>query len=174
MGMSAEEINGSRLDILSETARGDISTLTPEVAAGMDREARAIWGRNQLIEWIDREITRLEEHAETIDLDTIDQDRAEAADRALFDPSKEASLARRYESEARQGFFRALGEFRQAEAEVEAAESDAGTPEPVETSEPLASFREIHPVSRIPAVDSGLRKDGETVRASRDRRITVS
>jgi hypothetical protein len=152
MGMSAEEINGSRLDILSETARGDISTLTPEVAAGMDREARAIWGRNQLIEWIDREITRLEEHAETIDLDTIDQDRAEA----------------------RQGFFRALGEFRQAEAEVEAAESDAGTPEPVETSEPLASFREIHPVSRIPAVDSGLRKDGETVRASRDRRITVS
>ena len=43
------------------------------------------------------------------------EDPVEAGHRAMFDPSKEASLARKYEAAAERGFFRALKEFRQAQ-----------------------------------------------------------
>ena len=41
--------------------------------------------------------------------------KAEAGRRAMFDPSKEACLARKYEATAERGFFRALKELRQHE-----------------------------------------------------------
>ena len=41
------------------------------------------------------------------------EDPDEAGDIALFDPSKEACLARKYEAAAERGFFRAIKEFRQ-------------------------------------------------------------
>ena len=50
--------------------------------------------------------------------------RAEAERRALFDASKEASLARKYEAQAERGFFRALKELRQHERAMKAAEAD--------------------------------------------------
>jgi hypothetical protein len=43
-----------------------------------------------------------------------------AARRALFDPSREATLARKYEAAAERGFFRALKELRQVEREAKA------------------------------------------------------
>ena len=49
--------------------------------------------------------------------------RAEAGRRAMFDPSKEASLARKYEAAAERGFFRALKELRQLEKQAKADES---------------------------------------------------
>jgi hypothetical protein len=49
--------------------------------------------------------------------------RAEAGKLALFDPSPEAVLARKYEAEARRGFLRALKELRQHEKAVKAAET---------------------------------------------------
>ena len=48
--------------------------------------------------------------------------RKEAGRRALFDPSKEASLARKYEAAAERGFFRCLKELRQREKEAKAVE----------------------------------------------------
>ena len=45
--------------------------------------------------------------------------------RALFDPSKEASLARKYEAAAERGFFRALKELRLLEGQAKAAEAEA-------------------------------------------------
>ncbi|WP_435020655.1 hypothetical protein TA3x_001948 [Tundrisphaera sp. TA3] len=54
-----------------------------------------------------------------IDDDDEAADRAQAAERALFDPSKEAQLARRYEAAAERALFRALREFRQIEARNE-------------------------------------------------------
>ena len=89
-------------------------------------EARKAWARDRLIERIDAEIAGLESHFETLDFETIELDRAESGERALFDPSREACLARRYESEARRGFFKALKDFRQAEAEI--AERVASAP----------------------------------------------
>jgi hypothetical protein len=57
-----------------------------------------------------------------------DRLRAEAGKIALFDPSKEATLARRYEAAAERGLFRALNEFRQVEKEAraESAPPDTG------------------------------------------------
>ena len=51
--------------------------------------------------------------------------RAAAERRALFDASKEASLARKYEAAAERGFFRALKELRQHERRLKAAEDEA-------------------------------------------------
>ena len=44
--------------------------------------------------------------------------RSEAARRAMFDPSKEATLARRYEAAAERAFFRCLKELRQMERQA--------------------------------------------------------
>ena len=52
--------------------------------------------------------------------------RAEAGRRAMFDPSKEASLARKYEAAAERGFFRALKELRQLEKQAKAADPSVG------------------------------------------------
>ncbi len=41
------------------------------------------------------------------------EDPVEAGHRAMFDPSKEACLARKYEAAAERGFFRSVKEFRQ-------------------------------------------------------------
>ena len=49
--------------------------------------------------------------------------RAEAGCRAMFDPSKEVSLARKYEAAAERGFFRALKELRQLEKQAKVDES---------------------------------------------------
>ena len=89
----------------------------------------------------------MEIHRDTLDFEMIELDRSEAGARALFDPSKEATLARRYESEAHRGFFKALKEFRQAEAEAAArAEAEADAPPPpsevVEPAESLGSSRD--------------------------------
>jgi hypothetical protein len=103
-----------------------------------------------LVERIDQEIAKLEEHFVDLDVEKIEQDRAEAGDRALFDPSREAALARRYESEARRGFFRSLKEFRQVEAEAaERLESEAqsASASTDESSAPLASCRGSAPPS---------------------------
>jgi hypothetical protein len=54
-----------------------------------------------------------------------DRLRAEAGRRAMFDPSKEATLARKYEAAAERGFFRALKELRQLEKQAKAAEPAA-------------------------------------------------
>jgi hypothetical protein len=114
-GHRLDEARISRIGALSKAAWGDFSDLA-EGSELADEDRRA-WARLLLVERIDEAIAELEEHYETLDFETIEQDRAEAPVRALFDPSREASLARRYESEARRGFFKAYKELKQAEAE---------------------------------------------------------
>ena len=81
--------------------------------------------------------------------------RLHAAKLALFDPSKEACLARKYEAETQRSFYRALNEFRQVRAEAKAAQP---APEPAPTRPPLASFspepalaRKAAPIAPRPA-----------------------
>ncbi len=121
MGLRGEDLRGSRLEAYTYAVFGDSARLTPEEGAGLADRDRREWARARVLERLDEEIAGLEAHFEALDLEAFDRDRAEAADRALFDPSKEATLARRYEAEARRGFFRALKEFREVEAEVEGA-----------------------------------------------------
>ena len=89
------------------------------------------------------EIAQLEEHRKTLDFELIELDRAEAGDRALFDASKPACLARRYRADAERGFFKAMKEFRQVEAEAMAKGEWVSPPAPEASPEAkLGSFRE--------------------------------
>ena len=137
MGFRDDEARAARKGRLTRATWADFSGLAETDGASLEREARQAWARTQLLEWIDQEIAGLEENYLTLDFETIELDRAGAGDRALFDPSKEASLARRYESEARRGFFKALKEFHKAEAEE--ADRVESVP-PASAKRPVASL----------------------------------
>jgi len=140
-GMKLADLTGARfMDIpatpvhaLTKAIGGDYKDLRPGQGEGLpDRERRG-WARDRLAELIDGEVQQLLTHRETLDVEAIERDRAGAADRSGFDPSKEATLARKYEAAAERGFFRTLREFRESE---EAAAAGASPPE---NSEALGS-----------------------------------
>ncbi len=139
---------GSRLKALSRGFWGDFEALGDGGDDDLDEEFRRGWAKAMLFERIDAEIAGLEAHRETLDFELIEIDRAEAGARALFDSSKDATLARRYESENRRGFFKALKEFRTVEAESEArAESAPALPAPSRPATQMGSSRETAPPS---------------------------
>jgi hypothetical protein len=127
MGRRSEDARESRIGDLSQAVGRNFFALEAHDGAGLNEADRMTWAMGKLVERIDEEIAGLKAHRESLDHATIKLDRQGAADRALFDPSREATLARRYESEARRGFFKALKEFRQVEAE--AADQTESAPE---------------------------------------------
>ncbi len=111
---------------LIEAIGGDFHHLGPdEYLHFPSRESRLEWACGELIQIIDAEIAKLAALRAGFDLDSIERERLEAADRAMFDPGPEAILARKYEGAATRHFFRALREFRENEAKL--AEADADT-----------------------------------------------
>ena len=80
---------------------------------GADRQAAALTLR---IRQVEAEFTP----PDGVDEAEADQLRAEAVRIAMFDPSKEATLARQYEAAAERGFYRALKQLRQMEQQAEA------------------------------------------------------
>jgi hypothetical protein len=155
-GYRVDDAGASELAVLSKATWGDFAAIggTLKSRAEVDRVepldeddedvepvdvGREVCARARLVERIDAEIAALEAHHETLDFRTIELDRAGAPDRALFDPSRDATLARRYESEASRGFYKALKEYRLAEDEA-AERTDAGaTPESEQNCDALAS-----------------------------------
>ncbi len=68
-------------------------------------------------------------------------DPVKAGHRAMFDPSKDACLARKYEAAAERGFFRAIKEFRQLQRETKVPTPSKSEAESVRKSmNQLASF----------------------------------
>jgi hypothetical protein len=126
-GVRSERSHDTRIGDLSNAIWGEFHNLAAHEGGDLDNEARRNWARAALLELVDAQIAELEAHRGTLDLDRIEQDRREAPVRATFDDSKEASLARRYEADSDRGFYKALKEFRQVEAEattrIEAAPS---------------------------------------------------
>jgi hypothetical protein len=104
-------------------------------------EAAKATGRAKMIERIDREIAALEAHRKTLDHAMLELDRQEAPGRALFDDSKTAQLARRYEAEASRRYFKLLAQLKQAEAEAAERTPVAATPVPPSPSSSNGSFR---------------------------------
>lgn len=147
IGLKARHAPASRLGQLSRGVWGDFAGLDESEGSGLDEEFRREWAKAQLIEALDTEIAALEAHYETLDFETIAIDRSEAGRRALFDASKPACLARRYEGEARRGFFKAMKEFRQIEADANAKEEAAPAPSPSRPDPKVGSFRETGPSS---------------------------
>ena len=133
------EVPVTRVRALSEAIVGDFQFLNPGEGEGLSRADRIDWARNAMADLIDAEIDMLLEHRETLDLDTIERDRAGAAGRSAFDPSKEAILARRYEAAAERAVYKALNELRRVEAEAAAGLAEPVAVEaPEESSEPEA------------------------------------
>lgn len=155
-GERAKDLAGSkggpRIVGLSRAILGDFSGLVE--GSELDEADRKAWARLLMAEEIEARIGELEAHYETLDFETIELDREQAPTRALFDPSKEASLARRYESEARRGFFRAMRELKRAEAEAAERPAPVATPEPEAACEALGSSCETTPAPREPRPSS--------------------
>jgi hypothetical protein len=69
------------------------------------------------------------EYPEGLDEAGIARLRNEISKRAMFDDSKEATLARKYEAAAERGFFKALKELRILERQNKAADAEMLAPE---------------------------------------------
>jgi len=173
-GLRAEILSGrapgtfgaSRLSALTGANWGDFGYLDPAEYAGVGLNERVPWARARLIEWIDAEIARLVAHRATLDLAIIAAGRAGAATLALFDPGKEATLARKYEAAAERGLHRALRDLKALQKEPAARKVAPACPAP-----PLASFspagREIDTPRAKPArVGSELRSESSPMARS--------
>jgi hypothetical protein len=77
---------------------------------------------------------------EDADPATTQQLKAEAKARAMFDPSREANLARKYEAAAERGFYRALKELRELKKQARASQPEDAAEALRET---LASFSQL-------------------------------
>ena len=117
MGLRRVDVPVSRARALSEAIAGDFRHLGSGDGENPERVERQCWAAGQLVDLIDGEIAALKRLREGLDLEGLELDRAEAAARVMFDHSKEAILARKYEAATERGLYRALREFRQFQAE---------------------------------------------------------
>ena len=122
---------------ISNAVFGDFGLLARSEGAGLDNEERQSWAKARLAAMIDEEVEALQACFENLDHEAFELDRIEAPGRALFDPSKEATLARRYEAAAERGMFRSLRDLRQLQKQQ--AQEVKGSP--AYQGKPLASFR---------------------------------
>jgi len=143
-----------RAEALARAVGGDFALLGDEDGAGLDARARREWARRGLLSLIDAAVGKLEAHRETLDHGAIAADRAGAADRALFDPSKEATLARKYEAAAEREMHRALKELRAVEAE---AAEIAPMAAPLGSFSPGVAARPVAPAPVPSSAPSGSR-----------------
>ena len=157
--MLAESLTGRRftdvpltqIRLYSEAYSGQPSKLvdkTPEPAQ-LDPAGRQEFARLKLIEIIDAEVARLNVEREAINLKAIEQDRIEAADRALFDAGAAAKEARRHEIASERGFYRALRTIAELEANAGIVSETVIAPENLVDSNPDAD-----PALDAPKLDS--------------------
>jgi hypothetical protein len=140
MGGTPEESSFKAIAPLCRAICGDSSGLAPDQGAGLAEPELVAWARAQVGSMIDAEIAALRDLRADFDADAIAAERAEAGRRALFDPSKEATLARKYEAAAERGLYRALRELHAVEAPAEAVAEGQDAIEPAPPPLPLASF----------------------------------
>ena len=135
LGRKGNDDPPSPFDAPGRAAMGDFSRW-PEGKAVRSVEKRKALARQTVAAMIDAEVETLRALAPTRDEQDEARDLAEAPSRALFDPSKEAELARRYEAAAERGMFRALREFRLVEA-LARSDEPASPPEPIDKTKPI-------------------------------------
>ncbi len=142
-GRRSGSIGASIASNLTEAILDRSDRFDPSQVAEVALEARSDWAADRMLELIEQEIGRLEIHRECLDFEAIELSRAEAPQRALFDPSHEGSLARKYEAAAERAMYKALKELRevQANTKAETQRPDAArSPQSVGTRPPLGSF----------------------------------
>ena len=139
---------------------GDNKHIKPEHFQGLNEQARHQYILERLAELVDADLARLREHRATMDTKAVDALREHAAAIALFDGSKEAVLARKYEAATERGIYRALRELRQVEAEADATLPDPAEiePEPIDPPGTLASFFPPSETASDPVPRTGRRR----------------
>jgi hypothetical protein len=137
LGIPEANYRMSRVQVLSEVMSGFSANIDPSEIAGLNAFEQLDWARRQLAAMIDAEIDRLREQKTLLNPDVIEQDRLEAASRALFDTQTSMQQLRKYEAATERAMYKALNEFRAIEATLKADP-------PVEVSPPetteMASF----------------------------------
>ena len=128
----------ARIMALSEAMTGFFHHLDKADGEGLEGPARSEWAKGELTRLIDVEVARLKEARASFDLQALARDRAEAPDRALFDPSPARALARKYEAATERAMYKALKEFHQAEAAAADRRTSDPTPDEPETCDSLA------------------------------------
>ncbi len=112
LGLRREDVPVSRFRALTEAIGGKFQHLDPHDGEGQMEGNRSLWALQMLAQLIEAEIEKLKALRETLDHKGLALDRAEAPHRAMFDPSKEAVLARKYDAANEQSYFQTLKEFR--------------------------------------------------------------
>jgi hypothetical protein len=120
MGMRISDSPMPRARVLTEAIQGQFKHLDDADGAGLDPQRRMEWALRELVDLIDAETARLKDLLTRFDREAIELDREDAVARALFDHSKEAILARKYEASTERGLYRALREFNQLQAKTPA------------------------------------------------------
>ena len=120
----------SREGALFKTILGQPGYLEPEEVGTMDMAERAEYAAAQLRERIVGHVADLRALLETFDLAGEARSREGAARRALFDSSKEAILARKYEAATERAMYKAMQELRELEAEPATPDPADATPDP--------------------------------------------
>ncbi len=138
VGQPSNEATTRRAYHLGRALEGDLAGLDPaeygHLATPVERQA---WAADEMDTLLDDEVARLREHRATLDHGAIADARIEAEELAVFDPSKEASLARRYEAASSRALHQSLREFRAVEVDadddpLEPAWGDEPVEEPAE------------------------------------------
>ena len=130
----------TRARALTEAIAANFKYLSKDDGPELEVNPRQLMAVGAQYDLIDAEIAKLKALRETLDLEGIELDRAEAPARAKFDPSKEAVLERKYEASNDRTLFRALREFRELQAEAPEVEE-----EPQVVAEPAAELGSFFP-----------------------------
>ncbi len=151
LGLRREDVPVTRLRALTEAIQGNFKYLDPHDGEGQMDGKRDLWALHMLAQLIEAEIAKLKALRENFDHKGLDLDRAEAKYRAMFDASKEAILARKYDAANERSYLRTLREYRELNAEFAEVEfeSEVAT-DPVEE---LGSFSPVQSEAEVEAAD---------------------
>jgi hypothetical protein len=143
LGMRREEMPITRIRALTDAIHGKFDHIDPTEIPESEIMAKRRWAIRQMVELLEGEIAKVKTLLETFDLSIIAIDRAEAADRAMFDTSKEGILARKYEAACERAMYKALKELREMQAD--SAQTDIEEEVADEPAEELGSFSPAAP-----------------------------
>ena len=107
-GRRPEDQPISRDGALCKAFWGEPEYLQPGEVEGLNAGEIREWATGRLRERIAGRLAELRTLRVTFDPESLAKDCAEAAQRAIFDASKEATLARKYEAAAERGLYRAF------------------------------------------------------------------
>ncbi len=147
LGLRREDVPVSRFRALTEAIGGKFQHLDPHDGEGQMDGNRSHWALQMLAQLIEAEIEKLKALRETLDHKGLALDRSEAKYRAMFDPSKDAILARKYDAANERSYFRTLKEFRILNGEA----PEVKAPPRVASKRPeeLGSFSQKSPESDV-------------------------